>query len=76
MRWDFKLESCFSGVLEYPGLVVARELVSDGAELHWLLLLMFLCLPLAIWLSLVLTSLGVSYKCPPLWWPVELCDLG
>ena len=39
------------------------ELGSDGAILHWLLFIMFLCWPLAIWLFVVLTSLvepGVS----------------
>jgi hypothetical protein len=36
------------------------ELGSDNAELYWVLLLMIMCLPLAIWLSLVLIGLGVS----------------
>jgi hypothetical protein len=31
MRFDFKSESCFSVVLEYPGLAVLGELVSDDA---------------------------------------------
>jgi hypothetical protein len=35
-------------VLEYPGLVVLRELGSDDAKKPWFLLLMFLPLPLAI----------------------------
>ena len=60
-------ESCFSGVLEYPGLAVAEELGSGGAELHWVLSLMFLGLPLAIWLSLMLTGLGVSDRSQPPW---------
>ena len=36
------------------------ELGSDNAELYWVLLLMIMCLPLAIWLSLVLAGLPVS----------------
>ena len=60
MRWDFRSLCCFSDVLVYPELAVVGELGSGGAELHWVLLLMILCLPLAICLSLVLTSLGVS----------------
>lgn len=42
--WIVRSEFCFSGVLEYPGLAMVGELVCDGAKLHWLLLLMFLCL--------------------------------
>jgi hypothetical protein len=60
MRCDFKLESHFSCVLVYPGLGVVGELRSDDAEYPWFLLLMFLCLSLAIWLSLVLAGLDVS----------------
>ena len=37
---------------------------------------MILSLPLAIWLSLVLTGLGVSDWIPPSWRQVELCDMG
>ena len=59
MRWYIRSESCSSGVLEYRGLAVV-ELGSDGAKLYWLLLVMFLFLPFAIWLSLLLTGLGVS----------------
>ena len=44
----------------YPVPAVVRELDSDNAETHWLLLLMFLPLPLAIWLSLVLIGLSIS----------------
>ena len=36
------------------------ELGSDIAKSNWFLLLMFLCLPFAIWLSLVLAGLAVS----------------
>jgi hypothetical protein len=32
MRCDFKSESCFSGVLGYPGLAVVGELGSDDAK--------------------------------------------
>jgi hypothetical protein len=32
MRYDFKSESCFSGVLGYPGLAVVRELGYDDAK--------------------------------------------
>ena len=32
MRCDFKSESCFSGVLGYPGLVVVGVLGSDDAK--------------------------------------------
>jgi hypothetical protein len=57
---------CFSSLLCYPGLAVVEELGSDGAELHWILSLMTLCLPLAIWLSLALTGLGFSdWSQPP-----------
>ena len=72
----FKSESCFSGVLWYQGLAVVEELGSDGAKLHWVLSLMFLYLPFTIWLSLVLTGLGVSEGSQPPWRQVELCDVG
>ena len=32
MRCDFNSESCFSGVLGYPGLTVVRKLGSDDAK--------------------------------------------
>jgi hypothetical protein len=32
MRYDFQLESCFSGVLGYPGLAEVRVLDSDDGE--------------------------------------------
>lgn len=38
----------------YEGLAVVGELSSDGPLLHWFLLIMFLYLPFAIWLSLLL----------------------
>ena len=46
-------------MLGYPGLALVGELGSDDAILLWLLLIMFLHLPFAIWLSLVLAGLGV-----------------
>jgi hypothetical protein len=49
MRYDFKTESCFSGVLDYPGLAVVGVLGSDDAESPWFLLVRFLYLPFAIW---------------------------
>ena len=60
MRCDFKSRSYFSDVLGHPGLAVVEELGSDGAMLPWFLLVMFLCLPFAIWLSLVSAGLTVS----------------
>ena len=54
MRYDFKSESCFSGVLGYPGLVVVGVLDSDDAQCSWFLLVRFLCLPFDTWKSLVL----------------------
>ena len=43
-------------MLGYSGLAVVGDLSSDSVILHWLLLIMFLHLPLAIWLSLVLAG--------------------
>ena len=60
MRCDFKSSSFFSDVMEYAGFAVVAELGSDGAMLPWFLLVMILCLPLAISLSLVLAVLAVS----------------
>ena len=60
MRYDFKPNSCFSGVLDYLELFVVGELGSDVAMWPWFLLVMFLCLPFAIWLSLVLAGVAVS----------------
>ena len=42
----------------YLGLSVVRELGFDDAHIFWHLLLMVLCLPFAIWISLVLVDLG------------------
>lgn len=75
MRWDRRSQSCSSGVLGYADLVVIRKLGSDGAILHWLLLIMFLGLPLAIWLSLVLVCLGDQGWSRPRKRQVELCIL-
>jgi hypothetical protein len=49
MRYDFKSESCFSGVLGYLGLAVVGVLGSDDAKWSWFQLVRFLCLPFAIW---------------------------
>jgi hypothetical protein len=46
-------------VLEYSGLAVVKELVSDDARKPWFVLFMFLHLLLTIWLSLV-AGLAVS----------------
>jgi hypothetical protein len=54
MRYDFKYTSCFLGVLGYPGFVVVGVLGSDDAQCSWFMLVRFLCLPFAIWTSLVL----------------------
>jgi hypothetical protein len=47
MRYDFKSESCFSGVLGYSGLAVVVVLGSDDTEWTWFLLVRFLHLPFA-----------------------------
>lgn len=44
MKYDFKSESCFSDVLEYPGLAVVGVLGSDDAQWYRFLLVLFLCL--------------------------------
>ena len=54
MRYYFKSESCFSGVLGYPGLTVVGILGSDDAQCSWFLLVGFLRLSFTIWKSLVL----------------------
>jgi hypothetical protein len=74
MRPDFRSVSSFSDVLWYSGIAVVEKLDSYGAKTHWLLLLMFLNLPLTIWLSLVLTGLGVSVWSLPLWRKVVLIE--
>jgi hypothetical protein len=48
MTLDLRSKSCFSGVLGYPGLAVVGTLGSDRVILHWLLLIIFLCLSFAI----------------------------
>ena len=53
-------------MLMYPGLAVVGELCSDDVHVYWLLLLMIIHLPLAIWLSVVLVDLCVSvWSLPP-----------
>lgn len=42
------------------------ELGSDGLRFHWVLLIVFLSVPLAIWLSLVLAGLVASLSSRPL----------
>ena len=59
----FKSKSYFSGVLGYPRLTVVGELSSDAAILTRFLLVTFLCLPFAIWLSLALVVAWTS--CEP-----------
>lgn len=44
-------------MLTYPGLAVVEELGSDISIFPWLLSILFLCWPLALWLSLVLDGL-------------------
>jgi hypothetical protein len=46
MKCDFKSESCFSGVFEYPGLSVVSLLGYDDNEWSWFLLVRFLSVPL------------------------------
>ena len=43
-------------------LALVRELGSDDAHVYWLLLLMFLCLPLAMRISLMFVGLGDSME--------------
>ena len=66
IRWGFRAESYFSGVVGYSGLAVVEELSSDGAILHWILMIMLLCLPLTNWLSLELAGLLVPGSSKPL----------
>ena len=54
----------------YARLAVVGELASDNAHVHWILVLMFLHLPLAIWLFLVFAGLGDSL------WSLPLLSLG
>ena len=57
---SFKSESLFSSVLVYPRFAVVGQVYMHDAKKSWFLLFMFLPLPLAIWLSLVLAVLAVS----------------
>jgi hypothetical protein len=41
MRYDFKSESCISGVVRYIGLALVGVLGSDDAEWSWFLLVRF-----------------------------------
>lgn len=54
----------------YPELAFLGELGSDDDKVYWLLLFMVFYLPLTIWLSLVLTVLGLSV------WSLSLVSLG
>ena len=60
MRYDFKSESCFSGVLGYPGLAVVGVLGSDDAQCSCFLLVRFLHLPFAIWIISCVNGLAAS----------------
>jgi hypothetical protein len=59
-RYDFKSESCISGVLGYPGLAELGVLGSDDGEWSWFLLVRFLYLLFTIWYSLELVVIVVS----------------
>jgi hypothetical protein len=54
----------------YSGFSVVGELGSDDAYTYWLLLLMVLCLPHSIWLSLVFVGLDDFV------WSLPLLSLG
>ena len=45
-------------MLLYSGLAVVVELGSDDACIFWLLLLMVLCLPFTVWISLLFVDLA------------------
>jgi hypothetical protein len=45
-------------VIVYSGLALVGEMGSDDSHVFWILLLMVLCLPLGIWISLVFFHLG------------------
>ena len=59
----------------YPELSVVGELGCDGVKLHWFLMFKILHFPLAIWISLVLTDLGVFDLIWPPWRQAKLCYL-
>jgi hypothetical protein len=71
MRWDLRSESSSSVILDHSEFPMVRELGSDHNKLHCQLLIMFLCLPSEIWLSL-LTGLAVFDWSRPSW-RQELC---
>ena len=46
---------------------MVEDLCSYGIAVYWLLLVIIMCLPLAIWFSLGLAGLGVSvWSLPPM----------
>lgn len=53
-------------MLAYPGLAAVEVLGSNSAILHWLLLIVFLHLPLAVCLPLLLSALIVPDSSRPL----------
>ena len=64
MRCDFTSESCFSGMLKYPGLIVVGELGSDDAKKPWFLLLMFCSYVCHLITSGVVCSCCFTVACP------------
>ena len=58
----FTFISCFSGVLGNLGLAFVGELRPDNAMIPCFLLVVFLHLPFAIRLSLVLADVAVSHS--------------
>lgn len=75
MRWKFKSQSCFSGVLWYSGLAVGGERGYDCAKWHWFLFHMFLHLPVTISLSQVSNGLAVSDWILSFLWALVVMDL-
>jgi hypothetical protein len=74
MRYDFKSESCFSGLLGCPGLIVVGVLGSGDTQCSLFLLVRFLCLPFTICKYLVLmiklSLIGACSSCDS----VSLCQ--
>ena len=64
MKWEFRPESCFKGVLVYRGLAVVGVLGSDVAMSNCFLLLMFICLLPSSYLWCYLASLSLTGTCP------------
>ena len=60
-------------MLGYSLLTVVREVGSDGTIFPWLLLILFLSWPLAIWLSLVLGHWVAPGGCRPLQVDLVVC---